>query len=183
MRHTTKTRFTGRIVFSILPIVAIMLYACSSSTPRLEDEDVEQIIFYAIPRHTEFFNGIHSFEDLLARYGGKRDTLITDRQFIKEYVSLLNNLRPTRMESVDIRMATKITMKNGEIATVCLGALENRAIIYNGKCMKPDDTLFNFILNNAYAPLLPGYWEWEFKRFDTIKKDSTQYEEMVPYDE
>ena len=82
-RHIDMKRFL--LFFSALSF----LLSCHHA--MIDANQVEQIVFYPIPKGVERSASVSCFRDVWRENG--RDTAIVDRTFIKEFCHLLNNLQ------------------------------------------------------------------------------------------
>ena len=90
-------------------------------------------------------------------------------------------------------MVIVIEFDNGDMVPVCFGEFHNRTILYNGVVMRPDSTLYDFVLLNIYSKYLPRNWVIENtletsndinnQLRDFLRKDTTSLLEMIPYEE
>ena len=154
---------------------------------------VKKIVFFAIPRYSEYNYGCYTFDSYIGR--NPSDTVFTNRAFINKFMSSIGNLSTSEEPSdIDIYMAAIIEYRNGHQDTLCLAHHWKFGELYNSRSMRPDSLFYDFILWNAYAPLFPQYFKQEreiersirendtiwFKNNRIINND-TIHEEMVPF--
>ena len=77
-----------------IPLFPFLLLSCGHKK-GIPPEQVESITFYAMPKDIETPNAIVSFQTVKSGY---RDTLIVDRDFIREFTTMVNDLTPDRTE-------------------------------------------------------------------------------------
>ena len=78
----------------------------------IDANQVEQIVFYPIPKGVEYCVSLDYFGDVLR--ANRRDTVIVDRSFIKEFCHLLNNLQfDEAFKFYDYRCGVVLKMKSG----------------------------------------------------------------------
>lgn len=140
----------ARIIFTF---IFFFLTACHQE--RINNNEVLEIIFSVMPKRVETPIGVYTYFDL--QHHG-RDTCITDKKSIKEFVNLLNQLElENDYYSIDLRCASVLRMKTGRVVSFCFG--ENNGILYNGcQIMADDEAVFNFIDNNIYGTQPEDYW-------------------------
>ena len=130
------------------------LCSCNKHPARIDANQVDSILFYTMRKGVEFSHGIHSLERL-KRYS--RDTIITDRAFIEQYVDLVNQLSPKGpFKPWDFRSASIIIMKDGKEHCLCFG--ESSGIDYDNNEMEDTRAIFDFIDGHVYAPHSWRYW-------------------------
>ena len=158
MRHLALV-----ITFSLFPF---LLISCGHKK-GIPPEQVESITFYAMPKGLETTKAIVSFQTVKSGY---RDTLIVDRDFIREFTTMVNGLTPDRtVKSMDMRSAAVLATKTGDSLFVAFGEYWGTAILRdhgkdkspfdaNGKFMKDNPDLFRFIDEHVYGPHPHDYW-------------------------
>ena len=158
MRHLALV-----ITVSLFPF---LLLSCGHKK-GIPPEQVESITFYAMPKDIETPNAIVSFQTLKRGY---RDTLIVDRDFIREFTTMVNDLIPDRtVNRMDMRSAAVLATKTGDSLFVAFGENWGTAILrdhgkdkspfdVNGKFMKDNPDLFRFIDEYVYGPHPRDYW-------------------------
>ncbi len=139
-----------RIIFAL---ILISLTACHQE--RINENEVLEITFSVMPKRVETPIGVYTYFDL--QHQG-RDTCITDRKTIKEFVNLLNHLElEDEYYSIDLRCASILTMRTGRVVSFCFG--ENYGIVYNGcQIMADNQALFDFIDESIYGTQSEDYW-------------------------
>ena len=147
-RHIDMNRFF--CFFSVL----FLLLSCHHS--MIDANQVEQIVFYPIPKGVEYCVSLDYFGDVLR--ANRRDTVIVDRSFIKEFCHLLNNLQYDKaFEFNDYRCGVVLKMKSGAENSFCFG--ESWGILYNGcRTMEDYQPIFDFIDKNIYGTQTNDYW-------------------------
>lgn len=137
----------------IIALVFFFLTACHQE--RINEKEVLEIKFSVMPKRVETPIGVYTYFDLQHR---GRDTCITDKKTIKEFVYLLNQLElEDEYYSIDLRCASVLKMKTGRVVSFCFG--ENNGIIYNGcQIMADNQAVFDYINNNIYGTQPEDYW-------------------------
>lgn len=134
-------------------LCVIITSNCAHRT-RILSENVVKIDFYAMDKGIETS---YSFkpEDVI-RSG--RDTVITDRLFIDEFVTLINSLKPVEEICSDNRAVAVIKTTVGEEIQIAFGY--HWGIHLNGVRMNDDQRLFDFIDKYVYGPheQVKYYW-------------------------
>ena len=161
----------------VLTSLSFVFSSCEHHGKRGENQ-VENIVFYALPKGIDRFASLVSFQDL-KREG--RDTLITDKRFVRRFTRMVNRLTPTEERAtIDMRSAAVIAMKTGDSLFIAFGENWSTVILndngkdemvydgilgyslpsmtVNGVFMKDNPTLFHFIDKNVYAPHSNDYW-------------------------
>ena len=175
MRHCALV-----ITVSLFPF---LLLSCEHKK-EISPEQVESITFYAMPKEIETPNAIVSFQTVKSGY---RDTLIVDRDFIREFTTMVNGLTPDRtVKSMDMRSAAVLATKTGDSLFVAFGENWGTAILrdhgkdkspwrVNGQFMKDNPDLFRFIDERVYGPHPRDYWfDDETRAFHRVVDDFYQ---------
>ena len=166
MRHLALV-----ITVSLFPF---LLLSCGHKK-EIPPEQVESITFYAMPKDIETPNAIVSFQTVKSGY---RDTLIVDRDFIREFTTMVNDLKPERtVKGMDMRSVAVLKTKTGDSLFVAFGEIWGTAVLHdhgkdkspwrvNGQFMKDNPDLFRFINEHVYGPHPRDYWfKDEFRAF------------------
>ena len=153
-RHIDMNRFF--CFFSVL----FLLLSCHHA--MIDANQVEQIVFYPIPKGVEHSASLSCFRDVWRANG--RDTAIVDRPFIKEFCHLLNNLQFDKaFEFYDYRCGVVLKMKSGAENSYCFG--ESWGILYNDcRTMEDYQPIFDFIDKNIYGTQSKEYWLSDYDR-------------------
>lgn len=150
----------------IILFFPLLFLSCEKKVSFLPEE-VESITFYAMPKDIETPNDIVSFQTVKSGY---RDTLIVDRDFIREFTTMVNGLTPDRsVKSMDMRSAAVLATKTGDSLFVAFGENWGTAILrdhgkdkspfdVNGQFMKDNPDLFRFIDERVYGPHPRDHW-------------------------
>lgn len=167
-----------RIVFIIVIWFFPFLLQSCGEQDRRQLSKVDNITFYAMPKGIDRPVNLVSFQELI-RNG--RDSLITDRVFIRRFTKMVNGLVPdNERESIDMRSAAIIAMKTGDSLFVAFGEKWGTVIMndngkdkweydevlgfplpsvhVNGVFMKDNSALFRFIDKYVYGPHTNDYW-------------------------
>ena len=143
-------------------VLLSILFSFSSCIQRgkISDNQINRVIVYGMARGIEFSHAMHSMEDVI-RNG--RDTIITDKSFIRSLSREINHLqRDDRSHWIDFRTAIVIFFSDNSYKCLLLG--ENNGIQYDGYPMREQQSLFSFIDKNIYEPHDNSYW------FDDISR-------------
>lgn len=144
-----------KVLFVLYSLFPVLVVSCSH-LQKIEADEVEYIVFYAMIMNAETPFSIDSFERL-TQDQWIQDTTILDRVFINNYISLINNLIPSGKDPRgDFRSASRIVMKNGDEHTLCFGEFFD--IVYDGKMMTDDKRVFAFISEQVYDTQPWDYW-------------------------
>ena len=158
MRHLALV-----ITFSLFPF---LLISCGHKK-GIPPEQVESITFYAMPKGIERPSAMVSFQKVKSVY---RDSVIVDRAFIREFTTMVNDLKPDRtVKGMDMRSAAVLATKTGDSLFVAFGEFGGTAILrdhgkdkspgrVNGQFMKDNPDLFRFIDEHVYGPHSNDYW-------------------------
>ena len=130
-------------------------FLLSCHPQRINSRQIEEIVFYPMPKGIERSCAIYSFLEL-SRY--TRDTCITDRKVIKQFASLLNNLELAEgFLYSDLRCAAIIKLKSGDKQCFCFGY--SSGILHNDcSYLKDSPEVFEFIDSIVYATKPSDYW-------------------------
>ena len=169
----------SKTLLEFIFIITLSLFVINScGCNRIQVNKVESIVFYAMPKGVERNAALISFQEL-KREG--RDTLITDREFIKKFTHLVNTLAPDESrKTIDIRSAAVISMDSGDSLFVAFGenfgtvilndngkdkwdfyedlGISLPSIYVNGDYMKDNPSLFCLIDQFVYGPHSNDYW-------------------------
>lgn len=155
----------------------LILLSCKRES-IIEYETVENITFYALPKGIERVSSLVSFQQLKKE---GRDSTISNRKFIRNFIGMINRLRPEYYErSIDIRSAAVIATETGDTLIIAFGEKHGTAILndrgkdkwdyyedsdmflpsmtVNGILMQDYPPLFDYIDKNVYAPHPHDYW-------------------------
>lgn len=102
----------------------------------------------------EFSHRISSFTELKTE---ARDTVIVDSFFIHSLVKEINKLVPENSsDTFDIRSGAVLHRKQGKPITILFG--ESFGIVYDGKKMKDQESIFKLINDKIYSTQPYEYW-------------------------
>ena len=182
------------IVCSFVLCVSSIVWISCQRDNKIQRNQVDSIVFYAMPKGVDRPFNIVSFQEL--KNGGK-DTLITDTYFIRKFSRLANRLTPdANRESIDIRSAAVVRMKTGDSLVIAFGEKWGTVILndlegdnmscdslgfrrVHGVYMKDNAELFRFIDKYVYGPHSNDYWlddvtrGWVKYVRDTIQRQIT----------
>ncbi len=169
-RHIDMKRFL--LFFSALSF----LVSCHHA--MIDANQVEQIVFYPIPKGTEYCASLSCFRDVLRANG--RDTVVVDQSDIREFCRLLNSLEfDEDLHSYDYRCGVILKMKSGAENSFCFG--ESWGILYNGcRTMEDYQPIFDFIDKNIYGTQTDDYWfsDSERRSIEFIRKYQFQLDSL-----
>ena len=160
------------LIFSVLSF----LLSCHNS--MIDANQVEQIVFYPIPKGTEYCASLSCFRDVLRANG--RDTVVVDQSDIREFCRLLNSLEfDEDLHSYDYRCGVILKMKSGAVNCYCFG--ESWGILYNGcRTMEDYQPIFDFIDKKIYGTQPNDHWlsDHERKILGFIRKHKTRQDSL-----
>ena len=140
-----------KLIISLILFVSFV--SCSPRT-RIQEKDVEEIVFYAMAKHIDFSHRMDTFQGV-EREGA--DTLIQDRVFIQEFIGYINDLKPLGKEGPrDFRSAAVIRKRDQSEIIVLFG--EHFGTLYDNQDMIDNPLLFKFIDEKLYATQPEDYW-------------------------
>ena len=144
-------------LLKVITILCIIDLSCSCSNTRIIDyEKVMEIEVFSIKKGTEYIYAINTV-DAVKREG--KDSVISDRDFIQQFVSYLNVLKEDKNDSDpsgDFRTAVIIKIMNKHPKTVLFG--EHFGTVYQGKKMIDNKELFEYIDEKIYGPHPYEWW-------------------------
>ena len=163
------------LISCFLPLLIIL--SCKREN-IIEYKTVENVTFYALPKGIERVSSLVSFQQLKME---GRDSTISNRKFIREFIGMINRLRPEYKEiSIDIRSAAVIATGTGDTLIIAFGENHGTAILndkgkdkwdyhedtdmflpsmtVNGTLMQDYPPLFDYIDKNVYATHPHDYW-------------------------
>lgn len=164
------------LCFILIVISFIVLPSCENNK-RIKLDQVESLVFYALPKGIDRASSIVSYQDLKKE---GRDTLISDRTFILKFIGMVNKLQPGKTKSIDMRSAVVIKQENGDSLIVAFGENWGTVVLrnggkdkwiydesnetfspsmdVNGDFMKDIPALFRYINKHVYGPHSNDYW-------------------------
>ncbi len=94
-----------------------------------------------------------------------KETIITDKNLIKQYVMMINRLRPVRNKKkqekgANLRTTSILHTRTGDIY-ICFGHLGTT--LYEGRLMKDRKEIFTFLDSLLYDPYPDEYWETDYE--------------------
>ena len=158
-----------RRLICILAILSTITFVSCRQCEHIDPEDVDYIVFYAMPKNVDFCHGKYSIEDLLPN---TRDSTITDKEFIRPFIRALNHLViDEQVHLVDLRSAAVLHTTEERTITFTFGG--DRGIFRDGQKMKDNATVFKMIDQKIYAPHPYEYWLPDSVReaYRSIKKE------------
>ena len=114
----------------ILILILFMILPSCKDEKRIKSNQVESLVFYAMPKGIDRASSLVSFREL-KREG--RDTLITDRTFIRKFIRMVNCLQPGKMRSIDLRSAVIIKQETGDSLIIAFGENWGTVFLRNGE--------------------------------------------------
>lgn len=140
------------LTFALLPV----LLGCSTFN-RIEASDVSSVRFAYITKGTLFPVCLEKWEDVVTK-SDINDTVITDESFIRTYTDLINNLKPKKQkERIDLRVVSKVKMKDGKSVFVCFG--EDMGILYGKYNMEDSPSMFELLDSVLYGR---AFWKQKY---------------------
>ncbi len=163
---------------AVIFVILFILPSSCKNTRIIDPEMVTEIEVYSIKKGTEYISAITSL-DAVKREG--KDSVITDRDFIHKFVSLINELKVDKnntSSTCDFRVAAIIKIMDKRPRIILFG--ESSITVYQDKRMIDNKELFEFIDERIYGPH-PYEW-WLTEQEKTIRKAmKTILEDEVPY--
>lgn len=140
------------LVWALLPV-----FISCSSLECMDASSISSVRFAYITKGTLFPVCLEKWEDVVTK-SDINDTLITDESFIRTYTALINNLKPKKQkERIDLRVVSKVKMKNGKSVFVSFG--EDTGILY-GKCnMEDSSSMFELLDSVLYGR---AFWKQKY---------------------
>ena len=154
------------IAITFLTTLMASLFCCCSNSRIIDPEKVSEIEVYSIKKGTEYISAINSI-DAVKREG--KDSIITDKDFIQRFVSMINELQDDKDNTDptgDFRVAAIINISNERPRIILFG--EYFRTVYQGKRMVDDNKLFEFIDERIYE-LHPYEW-WLSEQEKSIRR-------------
>lgn len=150
-----------------------VLVSCDRSI-HIDYKDIDEITFYCMGKRIERCNRV----DLESLLFNSRDTVITNKTFIKEFVSEVNKLVPDHNgPRGDYRVAAFIPIAKDDTVKICFG--ESFGIEYNGVVMKDRRSIFKLIDTRIYATQPYDYWFDDYSR--TLHKSIREMDETMSF--
>ena len=141
------------VLFLLEAFFYLSVSSCGIQKP-IDDSSIVKIEFYAMRKGIEFSHRISSFDELKKE---ARDTIIDDRIFISSFVKEINRLKPDSLShSVDYRAGALLYRDKGRPLSILFG--EYFGIVYEGKNMKDQESLFKLINDRIYSTQPYEYW-------------------------
>lgn len=143
-------------IIAVLFIISLILSSSCENTRIIEPEMVTEIDVYSIMKGAEYICAINSL-DAVKREG--KDSVITDKDFIYRFVSLINELQVDKNDTNptgDFRVAAIIRIIDKRPRVILLG--EFSRTVYQDKRMIDNKELFEFIDDRIYAPHPYEWW-------------------------
>lgn len=139
-----------RVLF--LSVFIFLVFSCKGNG-FINPNEIDHISFYCMSKGMEFPSAV-TLSRLLSM---GRDTVITDKGFINEFVKELNSLSPSsKRYNMDLRKAAFLCTNAGDTIKVLFG--EYFGIELKGVIMNDSNSLFALIDERVYAPHPNYYW-------------------------
>lgn len=144
-----KEKIVGLLGINVfISIFFIILTSCENSH-YINPEQVEYIKFGYLQKGIDTNKALSSWKEVVC-YSDRIDTVIVNRQFIQEYVELLNSTsEKADSSSCDFRVVSLIKLRNGEEHYVCLG--ERNGLTFDSIILHDNKYLFDFIDSVLYT--------------------------------
>lgn len=147
----------------LIPCFAFLITGCYLKPSKIEMKDVESLTFYTTPRDFETPHAIQDFRELLewnrdSTNGGMlcRDSMVCSPSAIKTFVQLVNELNPSANGSCDLRTVVAINFRSNDTRYIGFG--KRWGTCYEGKSMRDDERLFQFLEDSIYSKHPQSYW-------------------------
>ncbi|SHF89610.1 hypothetical protein SAMN05444349_1442 [Bacteroides faecichinchillae] len=160
-------------IYLIVYILLLVVTSCKTNNELINFNDVESIKVWYISKEVCTMVPFRDCGAIL-RMEDSRDTVISDKDIIKRYVSIVNRLKPINPEAYyDLRVSSWIRMKKiGEEKRQSIGV----CIDLSGKVLR-NDTLMQgnkkeikkFLDEILYDPLSPEAWTPDFMKVKNIE--------------
>lgn len=160
------TMRANKLINAIILIILFVLSSSCKNTGIINPKIVTEIEVYSIKKGSEYVHAINSLE-AVKREG--KDSIITDRDFVRRFISLINDLQVDKNDTEptgDFRVAAIIRIAGKRPRTILFG--EYFGTVYQDKRMIDNKELFNFIDERIYDPH-PYEW-WLTEQEKTIQR-------------
>ena len=154
----------------VLYIVLLILLSSCAKTRYINPDDVEYIKFGYLQKGIETYVALSSWQDVIGSYD-RIDTVIENRQFIQEYVELLNSTSAKAdSTSGDYRVVSLIKLKDGAEHYVCLG--ETFGLAFDSIILQDNKRIFDFVDSVLYT-------KEQLKKFHRMNMEHTCTDEYL----
>lgn len=139
----------NRIFLFCFFTIALFSLSCKT-TKKLNCDDVQGIKIAYLPKGINTAHAINDCDDILKYTPVVKDTTISDKETIRNFIKLINNLKVSKNHSnEDYRIMCLIIVKDMKNPIlICFG--EDWLINYNGIIMKDNKKIFKFLDNLLY---------------------------------
>jgi hypothetical protein len=97
--------------FTYLVFMALVfLSSCKSNKLLLDSNNVEYIHFWFVPMINEYNPALQECEEIVFNEF-RKDTIVVDREIIRQYIDIVNSLKPARRRIYDLRVSSMVIMK------------------------------------------------------------------------
>lgn len=142
-------KIIGLLDIKILFAMISFLLASCAKTHCVNPEQVEYIKFGYLQKGIDTFKAMSSWKEVVG-HDERIDTVIVNRQFIQEYVELLNStLENADTSSCDFRVVSLIKLKDGSEHYVCLG--ERYGLMFDSIVLQDNECVFSLIDSVLYT--------------------------------
>ena len=139
-------------------LIVIFMVACAQR-PKIDVGQVDSLLFGTLPYGVETRQALSSVA-MVTHSKSYKDTIYKSPEVIHRFVSLVNQLSPERKSrnTIDLRKISLVFLKDGSILQLGFGDYWDT--VYEGKRMKDNEELFQFLDSLLYAPYPPEHW-WD----------------------
>lgn len=145
----------------LLPVISITSCKCSKFT--INSDEVESIQFWFV-HPTELYNHaqLNCADMVFAQ--DNHDTIIMNREVIKQYIKIINHLKPINQESsYDLRATSLIRMKkkNGRKKAnikACIDPINGKVLLNDTLTKGNKKKIYNFLNEVLYKNLTTYDW-------------------------
>ncbi len=144
-----KEKIDGLLEIRVLYVIFLMFLSSCTMTHYINPEEVEYIKFGYLQKGIDTFNALSSWQEVVS-YSDRIDTVIVNRQFIQEYVELLNSTSENADSSAcDYRVVSLIKLRDGAEHYVCLG--ERFGFAFDSIILQDNKCVFDFVDSVLYT--------------------------------
>lgn len=132
-------------------IVAALIFTigCKTDHHYIDDRKVQKIKIAYLPKGINPDMAISNCNDVLRYSALLQDTTITNREFISEFISQINDLEESSdSTNFDFRINCLVFLKEGQYRQICFG--EDHLIVLDKVLMKDNRKLFLLIDDALY---------------------------------
>lgn len=156
-----------RIVY-LFSIISVTACSGTRHVPhQISPDYVDSIRFGTLPKSLLIESRLTTYGMVASLFKEHyKETVITDRALIKQYVSMINRLRPVRNKKrqdrgANLRTTSILHTRNGDVY-ICFG--HSDTTLYEGILMRDRKELFVFLDTLLYDPYPEEYWQSEQER-------------------